>query len=64
MSITLGFDLKRKGASPPVSVRNSTFDTGRLAPFRLKAVTASKITTLSLVPRDESAPAILHAAAG
>ena len=34
MSITLGFHLKRKGASPPVSARNLRFLNGRLAPFR------------------------------
>jgi hypothetical protein len=36
MSITLGFHLKRKGASPPVSSRNLNFYTGQLALFRLK----------------------------
>ena len=31
MAITLGFHLKRKGASPPVSARHMRFLTGQLA---------------------------------
>ena len=36
MAITVATDLKRKGASPPVSAWNLRFLTGQLALFRLK----------------------------
>ena len=35
MGLTLGFDLKRKGASPPVAIQNLSFYIGLLALFRL-----------------------------
>ena len=36
MSVTLAFYSKRKGASPPVSVKNSSFITEHRGVFRLK----------------------------
>ena len=36
MPVIFETDLKRKGASPSVSARNSRFLTGQLALFRLK----------------------------
>ena len=36
MSVIFETDLKRKGASPPVSARNMRFLTGQLALFRFK----------------------------
>jgi hypothetical protein len=36
MAVTFETDLKRKGASPPVSAWNLRFLTGELALFRLK----------------------------
>ena len=41
MSVILETDLKRKGASPPVSARNMRFLTGQLALFRLKRLPLS-----------------------
>ncbi len=38
MAVTFDTDLKRKGASPPVSARNMRFLTGQLALFRYKVV--------------------------